>query len=149
MGESAREAGGAYINGNGAAANGKAVAEVPVASRLNALGHSVPPPEISELWVFPPLAEIDDSEEFFLFTRFFQGESRRVYSARVLPANGSPTKQVIVEHGTVPADRVSRLVGRLQRRVGQTGEPRHVVIDGWLQRWEELLEKVREEAPLD
>jgi hypothetical protein len=149
MGESARAAGGAYINGNGAQANGTAADEVPVASRLDALGQVVPPPEIAELWVFPPLAEIDDSEEFFLFTRFFQGESRRVYSARVLPANGSPAKQIVVEHGTVPANRVSRLVGRLQRRIGQTGEPRHVVIDGRLQRWEELLEKVREEAPLN
>jgi hypothetical protein len=62
MGESARAAGGAYINGNGAQANGTAADEVPVASRLDALGQVVPPPEIAELWVFPPLAEIDDSE---------------------------------------------------------------------------------------
>ena len=149
MGESARVAGGAYIIGNGARTNGTAADEAPVASRLNELSQIVSPLEISELWVFPPLAEMNDSEEFFLFTRFFEGEIRRVYSARVIPENGSPTQQIVTEHGTVPADRVSRLVGRLQRRAGQMGEPRHVVIDGRLQRWEKLLERVREEAPLD
>lgn len=113
--------------------------QLPLASRLSELSRLVPPPEIAELWVFPPLADVQDSGEFFLFTRYLDDESRRVYSSRLLPANGTPAQQVVVEHGTVPAERVPRLVGRLQHRVGQLDSPRHVVIDGEAGRWEALL----------
>ena len=149
MGESANKAGPEYINGNGMGANGTTADLLVTSNRLDQLGQMIPPPEISEVWVFPPLADVDESEEFFLLTRMNGGNSRRVYSARVLPENGSPAKQIVVEHGTVPADRVQRLVGRLQRRTGQTGQPRHVVIDGLLQRWEEFLDQIRDEAPRD
>ena len=63
---------------------------------------------------------------------------------RLLPANGAPARQVVVEHGTVPADRVQRLVGRLQNRVGQSKAPRHVVIDGETGRWEALVAEARD-----
>jgi hypothetical protein len=113
--------------------------QLPLASRLSELSRLVPPPEIAEIWVFPPLAEVQESGEFFLFTRYLDDESRRLYSSRLLPTNGTPARQIVVEHGTVPADRVPRLVGRLQHRVGQPDTPRHVVIDGETGRWEELL----------
>jgi hypothetical protein len=113
--------------------------QLSLASRLSELGRLVPPPEIAELWMFPPLADLQESGEFFLFTRYLDDDSRRVYSSRLLPANGSPARQVVVEHGTVPADRVQRLVGRLQHRVGQPDSPRHVVIDGESGRWDDLL----------
>lgn len=149
MGERAGAAVGTRTNGNGALRNGALARETPVVSRLSKLTEVVPPPEICELWVFPPLRDLDDSEEFFLFTRFFEGETRRIYSARMLPANGRPAKQVVVEHGTVPADRVPGLVGRLQRRTGQEAEARHVLIDGRVQRWEQLLAELRDEATRD
>lgn len=113
--------------------------EASIEGRLRALGRVVPPPEIAEIWVFPPLAEVDASAEFFLFTRFQDGERRALYSARLLPENGTPARQVVVEHGSVPADRVPRLVGRLQRRLGEDRQPRHAVIDGEEGRWEALL----------
>jgi hypothetical protein len=100
-----------------------AAGQLPLASRLSELSRLVPPPEIAELWVFPPLADVQDSGEFFLFTRYLDDDSRRVYSSRLLPANGASARQVVVEHGTVPADRVQRLVGRLQNRVGQSDAP--------------------------
>lgn len=107
--------------------------------RLQALARVVPPPEIAELWVFPPLPEIDASAEFFLFTRFREGGRRSLYSARLLPENGSPARQVVVEHGSVPADRVPGLVSRLQRRLGEERQPLHLVVDGRVGRWEEFV----------
>ena len=93
--------------------------------------------------MFPPLSGVESSAEFFLFTRFLDGGSRGLYSARMVPANGAPSHQVIVEHGRVPAERVPRLIGQLQRRLGQGAPPRHVVIDGEQQRWEDLLNDAR------
>lgn len=119
-----------------------------VAHRLSALGSVVPPPEIHELWVFPPLEDVEPSAEFLLFTRFLDGERRGLYSARMLPANGSPAKQVVVEHGSVPADRVPRMVGQLQRRLGRIHEPRHVLVDGELEVWEALIGDEAYEAAL-
>jgi hypothetical protein len=107
--------------------------------RLRELGRTIPPSEIAELWVFPPLAALEGSAEFFLFT-CFDGDRRRLYSACLPPgirANGN-SGQTITEHGLVPADRVPRMVHRLQRRLGDLGEPRHVEIGGSDVRWAEL-----------
>lgn len=49
-----------------------------LAVRLRALGHSVSPTEISDLWVFPPLPDLEDSGDFVLFTRVLPDEMRRV-----------------------------------------------------------------------
>lgn len=108
--------------------------------RLNALGRVVPPPEIAELWVFPPLEEMQSSSEFLLFTRFVDERRRQVYSARMAPLNGHPARQVVVEHGCVPADRVPRLVGNMQRRLGEARQPVHLVIDGEAERWRALVD---------
>lgn len=110
-----------------------------VAHRLEALARTVSPLEIAELWVFPPLAELESSAEFFLFTRFHGEERRTLYSARLQRDNGSDAKQVVVEHGSVPADRVPRLVQRLQRRLGDGGQPLHAVIEGSATRWNSLF----------
>ncbi|MFQ5690670.1 MAG: hypothetical protein ACE5HQ_10400 [Gemmatimonadota bacterium] len=110
-----------------------------VAQRLGALGEVVPPPEIAELWVFPPLVDVDASAEFFLFTRLVDGTRRGVYTARVLPENGASARQVIVEHGSVPANRVALLVDRFQRRLGSDHRPAHYVIEGRPERWTELI----------
>lgn len=115
--------------------------ESPVAHRLRALARTVSPLEIAELWVFPPLAELESSAEFFLFTRFHGEERRTLYSARLQRENGSGARQVVVEHGSVPADRVPRLVERLQRRLGDEGQPLHAVIEGSAARWKGLFEE--------
>lgn len=56
-----------------------------VGRRLIELEGVIPPSEIGELWVFPPLEEPEDSREFVLFTRFGDNGTRRLYSARVPP----------------------------------------------------------------
>lgn len=136
-----------------------------LARRLREVGRAVSPSEIGELWIFPPLADVEESAEFLLFTRVLQEDRRRLYSARLrrladgedphtadgngngggpAAANGDGSgpasrKHEITEHGSVPADRVPRLVERFRRRVGEGGEPTHLVIDGSPERWSSLL----------
>ena len=124
-----------------AAANGNGDSQS-VGCRIRELGRTVSPSKIAELWVFPPLAGLDGSSEFFLFTRV-DGDRRRLYSACLPPgveANGT-SGQRITEHGLVPADRLPRMVRQLQRRLGETAEPTHVEIGGCDVRWAELVEE--------
>lgn len=114
-------------------------AESAVTRRLQELASTISPLEIAELWIFPPLAELESSAEFFLFTRFGVEERRTLYSARLQRENGSDEKQIVVEHGSVPADRVPRLVQRLQHRLGDGGQPLHAVIEGSVARWRSLF----------
>lgn len=181
-----------------------------VARRLRAVGRAVSPEEIGDLWIFPPLEDVEHSAEFLLFTRKLEEGKLRLYSARLRrvaadpdengmaagngtaaavngtghaagidghgsgasgggpPANGNgngahghgasvngngagpraaTVRQQITEHGTVPADRIPGLVIRLRRRLGDDGEPRHVLIDGRAERWHELLPQERGAVP--
>jgi len=120
-----------------------------LATRLNEVGQRVPAPEIADVWLFPPLPDVVSSSEFLLFTRMLEGDTRALFSARMVPANGTPSHQVIVEHGSAPADRLPRLVTALQRRLGQSAPARHVAIEGQLERWESLLAEARGEARTD
>jgi hypothetical protein len=138
--------------------------------RLQAVGRAVSPEEIGDLWIFPPLSDVEESSEFLLFTRHRDGDRRSVYSARVRrddgedPGSGAapgtsrrPSEnggapggdggsglvsapQRITHHGTVPRDRVGRLVRRFRRRLGEEDrEPVHVTLDGRRDRWTALL----------
>lgn len=160
-----------------------------VARRLRAVGRAVSPEEIGDLWIFPPLEDVEHSAEFLLFTRRLEAGKLRLYSARLrrvvadprvngagaangngngaggeghaaerngdgARANGNGAgpragrlRQQITEHGTVPADRIPGLVVRLRRRLGDDGEPRHVLIDGRAERWHELLPEERGAVP--
>ena len=126
----------AHVNGHAADGAG-------LATRLDEVERRVPAPQIADVWLFPPLPDIVDSSEFLLFTRIIEGEIRTLYSARMVPANGSPSHQVIVEHGSAPADRLPGLVSGLQRRLGQCAPARHVVIGGEPERWRSLVEETR------
>jgi len=114
------------------------------APRLGDLGRLIPSPRIAADWLFPPLPQVDDSSEFFLFTSILEDGGRALYSARMVPANGSPAHQGVVKHGRAPANRVPGLVAGLQRRLGQPSAVRHVPIEGDGARWEALLEQSRE-----
>ncbi len=136
---------GTAVHGNGrqGQADGTTGLSPQLTLRLQHLARAIPPAEIAELWIFPPLLELEGSAEFLIFTRFFNGRGRRVYSAR-LPAgesNGTDHEhqQEIVEHGSVPHDRLPRIVERFQRRLGENREPVHVAIEGRTERWDALL----------
>ncbi len=119
------------------------------AARLGDLSQRVPPPRIADVWLFPPLPQVEDSSEFLLFTSILENGGRALYSARMVPANGTPPHQVVVEHGRAPADRVPGLVAGLQRRLGQPNPARHVSIDGDGARWEAFVEQSREADAAD
>lgn len=131
-----------------------------LARRLREVGEAVSPSEIGELWIFPPLADVEESAEFLLFTRMLQEDRRRLYSARLRRLAGENEDEAargngtgagaagdgsaaraheITEHGSVPADRVPGLVERFRRRLGEGGEPKHLVIEGSVERWSALL----------
>lgn len=61
-----------------------------VARRLRAVGRAVSPEEIGDLWIFPPLEDIEHSAEFLLFTRKMEEGKLRLYSARVRRAVAGP-----------------------------------------------------------
>lgn len=65
-----------------------------VSRRLRELEEEVPPTEIGELWVFPPLEEREGSREFVLFTRYGDNGTRRLYSARVPPSDGEGGREL-------------------------------------------------------
>ncbi|MFV1987909.1 MAG: hypothetical protein ACC682_11570 [Gemmatimonadota bacterium] len=114
-----------------------------LAARLTDVELCVPAPEIADVWLFPPLPDVVPSSEFVLFTRMLEGDTRALFSARMVPANGSPAHQVIVEHGSAPADLLPRLVSNLQRRLGQTTPARRITIDGQPDAWRRLVEEMR------
>ncbi len=155
-------------HGNGVAAFSPEVPLAPeLSDRLRTLRVRVSPEEISDLWVFPPLADLDDSREFVLFTRLLPDEMRRVCAAEfpVAPGgngavgagqaggngtdragedghangNGRGTTVRITEYGRVPTGRVSRVVEGFRRRLGDDREPLHLRIGGSLDSWDRLL----------
>lgn len=134
-----------------------------LAERLRDVGRAVAPREIGELWIFPPLEDVEESAEFLLFTRIADGERRRLYSARMGRGNGADSdgagddgapvdgaagdervngdrRQRITDHGSIPADRVPRLVERFRRRIEDEGhDPVHVAVEGTPERWRAML----------
>ena len=111
-----------------------------LATRLGDVERYVPAPEIADVWLFPPLPDVVSSSEFLLFTRMLDGDARALFSARMVPENGSPAHQEIVEHGTAPADLMPKLVNNLQNRLGQMAPARHIAIEGEADRWRQLVE---------
>lgn len=152
-------------NGNAAAPPGPTTLAPGLSERLRSLQGRIPPDEISDLWVFPPLADLDDSREFVLFTRLLPDEMRRVCAAEfpVAPGggdaagvghangngqvngngrvngNGQGATVRITEYGRVPTGRVSRVVEGFRRRLGDNREPLHLRIEGRPDSWDRLL----------
>lgn len=132
-----------------------AVVDSDLAVRLRALEHSVSPAEISDLWVFPPLPDLEDSGDFVLFTRVLPDEMRRICRVEfleVVVTNGNghqvngrngngPVTPVarITEYGRVPSKRVQRVVDGFRRRLGDDREPLHIRVDGCPDSWIRML----------
>ena len=69
--------------------NGRTAPPSEVVTRLRDLGRRIAPAEISDVWVFPPLAHLEGSTEFLLFTRFLPDEMRRLCGAEFVEGNGN------------------------------------------------------------
>ena len=120
-----------------------------LAARLGHLAQWVPPPLMADVWLFPPLPEVESSSEFLLFTRILEDGARGLYSARLVPENGTPAHQIVVEHGRAPADRVTKLISGLHRRLGHDAPARHVNIAGDHDRWQVFMDETREAEASD
>lgn len=99
--------------------------------RLRKLAGSIPPEELSEVWVFPPLPDLADSEEFVLFTRRMAEGVFRVCAAEF--AHGETARVTV--YGAVPETRVMSLVAGFRRRLGDRRDPLHLPIFGSNERW--------------
>lgn len=153
---------------NGNAVNGRAengstetISEL-TAARLRRLAGRIPPDELSEVWVFPPLEDIEGSDEFHLFTRRMSEGVYRVCAAEfpgdggrddaVGSANGAADGTAagssattvdgkkageprVTVYGAVPESRVPRLVAGFRDRLGDGREPLYLPIYGSLERW--------------
>ncbi|MDT8436485.1 MAG: hypothetical protein RRA92_06985 [Gemmatimonadota bacterium] len=139
--------------------NGSHAIDADLARRLRALAGSVPPDEISELWVFPPLAAVEDSREFVVLTRLLPDGMRRVCAAELPPCTENGTAATpraeaavpaqgngdaaagpaLAEFGRVPSGRVGRVVEGFRRRLGDAMEPIHLRIEGRAEAWDRAL----------
>lgn len=143
---------------NGNAVNGRTengstetISEL-TAARLRRLAGRIPPDELSEVWVFPPLEDIEGSDEFHLFTRRMSEGVYRVCAAEFpgdpdndSAANGASNGGVVdgkktreprvTVYGAVPESRVPRLVAGFRDRLGDGREPLYLPIYGSLERW--------------
>lgn len=142
-----------------------------VAGRLRDVEARVEPEQIVDVWIFPPLRDLDASSEFVVLSRSVPDGRRRLYTAGLrrpapggapreegvgeggagdgerepldAPGSAAPIHEV-TEHGVVPAERVPRLLERFRRRIGEEHEPRHVAIEGSRERWEALVPRSSE-----
>ena len=95
------------------------VVDADLVNRLRALERSVAPTEISDLWVFPPLPELEESGDFVLFTRLLPGEMRRICAVSFTEhesSNGT-SRLANVENG----DSESGAAGTVPRNGNGTG----------------------------
>jgi len=145
-------------------------APLPVARRLLEVARRIAPREIGELWIFPPLPEVEASAEFLVLTRYVADGRLRLYTARkpgplrpegdrsavgeerprteAIAARADPTlDEELRAHGEVPADRVPRLLERFQRRVGTEHDFVHVRVEGSEIRWRALVRAAEAEEP--
>ena len=126
------------LNGNGQRAGapedlGESISDE-TAGRLRRLAGRIPPDELSEVWVFPPLDDVEGSDEFHLFTRRMGDGVFRVCAAEFAGDNGKTEARVTV-YGAVPEARVPRLVAGFRDRLGDGREPLYLPIFGSLERW--------------
>lgn len=99
--------------------------------RLRRLAGSIPPEELSEIWIFPPLDDVEGSDEFHLFTRCVGEGVYRVCAAEFTTAGITR----VTVYGAVPEGRVPRLVAGFRHRLGDRRDPLHLPIFGSLARW--------------
>lgn len=101
------------------------------ADRLRHLAGRISPEELSEVWVFPPMEDVDGSDEFHLFTRRITDGVFSVCAAEF----GDDEPARVTVYGAVPESRVPRLVAGFRSRLGDGREPLYLPIFGSLERW--------------
>lgn len=82
-----------------------------VARRLRAVGRAVSPEEIGDLWIFPPLEDVEHSAEFLLFTRRLEEGKLRLYSARLRHAAAGEDPEPAAANGNGHANGNGRADG--------------------------------------
>lgn len=123
--------------------NGDAV--LPLDARLREIGDRLPPSQIDEIWIFPPLPDREFASEFIVLSCFEAPGRRRIVTAHV-EAESEGSEEVpatwvqrLREHGVAPENWVPGIPDRLLERLSDAGVPRVFEIGGEPGRWTEAL----------
>ncbi len=118
-----------------------------LADFMDRLSSRIPVDRIEEIWIFPPRkAGFGDSTVLAVSAFEADPDRRRIatgqFSVTKDPKGKPIIEEAINEHGTAPADRVSRVIEGVLRRMGDdlSAVPRHITIAGDLQAWARLRE---------
>ncbi|MBI4544417.1 MAG: hypothetical protein HY703_04405 [Gemmatimonadetes bacterium] len=111
---------------------------------------------LDQLWIFPP-RRVGNAQSALVVIAAFdgRGERRRVFTAHYMlrhDAHGNPTiQETVTEHGSAPADRISRLMDGVLRRLDDQDAappPRLANIQGDPRRWAALFDSRLADSPL-
>lgn len=125
-------------------------ASSPAADALAAFAERVPPERIERVWLFPPRKVGERDSALAVFTLLPEvGERRPILTLRYEVARGggkAMRTDVVQEQGSAPAERVQRVIEGVVRRLGgETALPDAVAVEGLRERWNELLDRLRED----
>jgi hypothetical protein len=123
---------------------------------LAAVAERFPPERLAQVWIFPPRrVAAKESGLAVLVVRADKAEDDRqtIWTLRyeLEPAKGTVTRtDALEEQGTVPPDRVTRIVDGVVRRLEGEGDPPDVrELEGDAEAWAALLRELGAPAAVD
>ncbi|MBV9109016.1 MAG: hypothetical protein JO306_06395 [Gemmatimonadetes bacterium] len=123
---------------------------------LAAVADRFPPERLAQVWIFPPrrVAARESGLAVLVVRAEEAGDDRQtIWTLRyeLESAKGKVTRtDALEEQGTVPPDRVARIVDGVVRRLEGEGDPPDVrELDGDPEAWAVLLRELGTAAPVD
>ncbi|MDP9348149.1 MAG: hypothetical protein M3P24_03255 [Gemmatimonadota bacterium] len=122
-----------------------------LAAALAAAGEHTAPEQVDQVWIFPPRAMGGRESGLAVLALFAEPDERGPrrtlhtlrYEAESLKGGRTRRTDSLVEEGTVPADRLDRIVDGMVRRLGggmETPEVRNVAGDR--ARWRRVVDEL-------
>ena len=127
-----------------------------VPALLERLATSVPPETIDELWLFPTRRVTGVESTVLVLSRYSDEADRRRVETVHFKATRNKRGEAAVEtqiedHAIAPADRLTRVIDGVLRRLGDdlSSSPRAARISGERERWDALIESLASGLELD
>ncbi len=124
---------------------------------LAAVADRFPAERLAQVWIFPPrrIAARESGLAVLVVTAGEEGDERRTiwtlrYEAEAGKGGKTTRTDALEEQGTVPPDRVDRIVEGVVRRLDGVGDPPDVrELEGDADAWRALLEELGAPPPVD
>lgn len=103
----------------------------------------LPPERVDRLWLFAPRRSGARESGFAVLALYgADARHREVYTLRYeIPApQDGERRDALHAEGSVPGERVARIIAGVTRRTGELQDPREVCIGGELERWRALVQ---------